>query len=420
MQKLMKTMVVMLLTTLSASLAAEPYGYSINSDSGSNNADSLYRIDLATGAETRIGSVKLLSAVYVKFDVEGLAFAPDGTLYGVDDDSMKLFPLDRETAQVQVDGEVSISGLPTGKNDFGMTFACDDNLYLTSIAKGSLYLMDLAGTTTLIGSEGSLDIKISALAAYGTPVKLYGLGNGIDGEGKVDTPNLYQIDTSTGVATIIGPLGDSVGNYTEGGLAFDDTGQLWAIVDRRQLLLPSQVMRVNTTTGAAFDVKNTTESGFESLAITVPKGCNPGGDKQDVAITVAQQWLYKSAEIAIDETTRIDLSCANAVDGDGDVNNGIMHWSWVLTGDNDSRTATVYPRLDGSTNCRVEEQVTQSAVVSDNDCSDKISVLVGDDPHLCTVTNTVFYEGIPTLSHYGLLLFSALMLLTGMVATRRF
>ena len=39
-------MVVMLLTTLSASLAAEPFGYSINSDSGSDDADSLYLIDL--------------------------------------------------------------------------------------------------------------------------------------------------------------------------------------------------------------------------------------------------------------------------------------------------------------------------------------------------------------------------------------
>ena len=311
MQKLMKTMVVTLLTTLCASLAAAPYGYSINSDSGSNDADSLYLIDLATGAETLIGSVKLPFTTDVKLDVEGLAIAPNGTLYGVDDDSMTLFTLDRDTAQVQAAGEVSISSLPTsGGNDFGMTFACDDNLYLTSIAKGSLYLMDLEGTTTLIGSEGSLGIKISALAAYGNPVKLYGLGNGIDGEGKVDTPNLYQIDTSTGVATEIGPLGPTVGDYTEGGLAFDETGQLWAIVDRRQLQLPSQVMRVNTSTGAASNVKNTSESGFESLAITDPKGCTPDG---------------------------------------------------------------------------VE-----------------------------------FYQGIPTLGHYGLLLFSALMLLTGMVATRRF
>jgi hypothetical protein len=31
----------------------------------------------------------------------------------------------------------------------------------------------------------------------------------------------------------------------------------------------------------------------------------------------------------------------------------------------------------------------------------------------------VFFEGIPTLNHYGLLLIAALMLLTGTVAVRR-
>ena len=58
MQKLLKILVVMLLTALSASLAAAPIGYSINSDSGTSNAEGLYQIDLATGAETRIGTVK--------------------------------------------------------------------------------------------------------------------------------------------------------------------------------------------------------------------------------------------------------------------------------------------------------------------------------------------------------------------------
>ena len=258
MQKLMKTMVVMLLTTLSASLAAAPFGYSINSDSGSDDADSLYLVDLATGDETRIGKVTSLGGT--KIDVEGLAFAPDGTLYGVDDSSLTLFPLNTDTGQVQNADDVFISGLPSGGgNDFGMTFACDGTLYLTSIAKGSLYRMDLDGTTTLIGSENSLRVKISALAAYGNPVKLYGLGNGVDAELKVSTPNLYEINPATGVASEIGPLGPAVGNYTEAGLAFDDAGQLWAIVDRRQLQFPSQVMRINTSTGAASEVKNTVE-----------------------------------------------------------------------------------------------------------------------------------------------------------------
>ena len=254
MKQLFITIAITLLSALSASLAAAPFGYSINSDSGTDNADSLYRINLATGAESRIGTVKSLDQI--RIDVEGLAFAADGTLYGVDDSSMTLFPLNTGNAQVQNNEEVFISGLPSGGgNDFGLTFACDGNLYLTSIIKGSLYRMDLDGTANLIGSENSLGVKISALAAYGNPVRLYGLGNGVDADGNVSTPNLYQINLTNGKASEIGPLGPAVGDYTEAGLAFDGAGQLWAINDRRQLQLPSQIMRINTSTGAASDVR---------------------------------------------------------------------------------------------------------------------------------------------------------------------
>lgn len=531
----MKTMAVMLLTALSASLSAAPFGYSINSDSGSNNADSLYRIDLATGIGTRIGTVKLPFVDQVKLDVEGLAFAPDGTLYGVDDDSMTLFPLNTDTGQVQSADEVDISVLqPGGNNDFGMTFACDDNLYLSSIAKGSLYRLDMNGVPTLIGPLGE---TISALAAFGNPVKLYGLGNGVDGDGEVDSPNLYEINPNTGAASQIGSgLGTVAGKYTEGGLAFDDIGQLWAILDSHEPLFPSpsQILKIDTTSGLASDAQFTAEIGYESLAISVPRGCNPvpvgdvavftvqkrfvdgnnitpvelniscntghplnsslmvlpnegvfgdfevtflvekfadgeldcdvsevtppgytatylcqaeadctTGDANGpcsfqgvgigennlcliqntvdpIAFTVNKQWLFVRSEIIIEDAARINLICDNVVDGDGEYNNGQMYWSWDFTIENTSQTATVSPNFDGSTSCWAEEIIFDSSVESDHGCADPMTVLVGDGPHSCTVINTVFYEGIPALNPYGLLLFSALMLLTGMVATRRF
>ena len=86
MQKLMITPIAMVLTSLTGALAAAPMGYSINADSPTGNADSLYRIDLATGEETRIAQVRALGQV--RIDVEGLAFAEDGTLYAVDDDTL--------------------------------------------------------------------------------------------------------------------------------------------------------------------------------------------------------------------------------------------------------------------------------------------------------------------------------------------
>ena len=61
---------LLLLLALPATLAAAPIGYSINSDSGTGNADSLYRIDLSDGSETRINTVKSLGST--RIDVEGL------------------------------------------------------------------------------------------------------------------------------------------------------------------------------------------------------------------------------------------------------------------------------------------------------------------------------------------------------------
>jgi len=536
MQKLLKILVVMLLTALSASLAAAPIGYSINSDSGTSNAEGLYQIDLATGAEIRIGTVKPPSGP-ARIDVEGLAFAPDGTLYGVDDESMKLFPLSTESGFIQTNGDVYISGLPSGvNNDFGMTFACDDRLYLTSVYNRSLYQMSLDGTATLIGSEGSLGVSISAIAAYGNPVKLYGLGNGMDQAGSVTSPNLYEINPQTGQATEVGPLGAAAGNYQEGGLAFDDAGQLWAITDRRLLDLPSQVMRINTSTGRASDVRTTTEQGFESLAISIPRGCAPTGsgehaeftvqkrfadgnnitpaelqiqcntglplqqsvtvmpnegalgtfevkfivesfdngsldcdiweaetpngyvasydcqadaacstsaaagpcsfegvsagennlclihnEVEPVAITVTKQWLYPTEELAIQDSATIELFCVNVAGGDGEYREGNMYWSWDFSTETDNvHTALVQPDFNGGTQCHTEEQTVSSAVESESSCAEWTEIDIGDGPVDCTVNNIVFLEGIPTLNQYGLILFSALMLLTGLWATRRF
>ena len=105
MQKFVKMLLFMLMS-FSATLAAAPVGYSINADSPTDNADSLYRIDLATGAETRIAPVRALGLT--RIDVEGLAFAADGTLYAADDDTLTFFPLNPDNALVDVANETTI------------------------------------------------------------------------------------------------------------------------------------------------------------------------------------------------------------------------------------------------------------------------------------------------------------------------
>ena len=269
MSKVANTLLIILSASLSATLAADPLAFSINSDSGTVNEDSLYEIDLGTGGERRIASISP-----PKRDVEGLALAPDGTLYAMDDETLTLFALNRNTAQVTGGSEVLLSGLPSvGLNDFGMTFACDGTLYVTSVVEDGLFRVDPAGHATLIGHLGA---RISGLAAYGNPAVLYGLGNGLDGEGQTDVPNLYRIDTDSGAAMLVGSLGPVADPYTEGGLDFDADGQLWAITDRRQIDdQPSQVMKIDWTSGTASDKRILSEIGFESLAIAPPAGCEP-------------------------------------------------------------------------------------------------------------------------------------------------
>ena len=48
----------------------------------------------------------------------------------------------------------------------------------------------------------------------------------------------------------------------------------------------------------------------------------------------------------------------------------------------------------------------------------EVSVRTGGDS--CTITNTIFFEGIPTLNQYGLALMALLMLGIGLVGFRRF
>jgi hypothetical protein len=541
MQKLLKTLLFTLLTAASASASAAPMAYSINSDSGSGNSDSLYLIDLATGAGNRIGIVWLPSAELM--DVEGLAFHPNETLYGIDDQSLKLFAIDTDTGLIDQNKIIRIEtgDLTVGSNDFGMTFDCDANLYITSVAENSLYRLDLNGDTQLIGSLGtkpdSENINISALAAYGSPTRLYGLGNGTKDEGTVkDAPNLYEIDINNGSASEIGPLGSNVLDYTEGGLAFDSSGQLWAITDRTGLLDsgPSQVMRINTSTGAASDIRETTEVGFESLAVAVPSGCAPLGtgehavfivqkrfeDNNDITpvelkikcntglpleqsltvlpnegafgqfevrfivesfadgaldcevweetppgysseydcqsgsscstsagsgpcsfegvgigqedlcliqnrvdpveVVVTKEWLYSREELVIDDNADVDLYCSGFFNGDGSIlGNGVMYWSWEFTGNPASHKATVFPDFAGATSCWTAEHPGTSAVEAQSTCSNPVSIKLGDVGHNCLVTNTVFFEGIPSLNQYGLMLISALMLLTGLIAVRR-
>ncbi len=267
----MTRIIVIGLLALSVNSAfGAPVGYSVNSDQV--DGDHLYRIDLETGASEDRGIVQSASAIFS--DVEGLAFDRDGVLWGVDDQSLSLFPVSIGNGTVALDQVTPLRGLQSlSGNDFGMTFSCSGDLFVSSVADRALYSVGSNGVATRIGS---LNANISALAAYGNPTRLYGLGNGLQGDnGSPDNRSLFEIDPVTAATTLVFVVGNQASDYYEAGLSFDDSGRLWAITDRtgQGQSLPSEILELNLETRQARLQSVTQQSGFESLAVAPPAGC---------------------------------------------------------------------------------------------------------------------------------------------------
>jgi hypothetical protein len=81
------------------------------------------------------------------------------------------------------------------------------------------------------------------------------------------------------------------------------------------------------------------------------------------------------------------------------------------------------PKKQKSTECWAGEPDVDSAVEVESDCGTKeapgMSVTAGNGDS-CTISNTLFFEGIPTLNQYGMAIMALLMLSVGFVGFRRF
>jgi len=251
---------------LSTAIAvANPIAYTVTSDSNGADQAHLYQIDLATGAATDIGNTGFAG-------IEGLSFDSSGTLFGIDDFTRSLVTIDLGTGAASlVNGTLGNTGLPVASYDWGLSFACNGTLFATDDLAGSTYSLDPAtGVATLLTSGQP---QITGLAARYDG--LYSIGSNGD-------ENLYRVDPTSGVATLIGPLGAGL-NFNDGGLAADASGGLWGISDETQpavgpgIFDPSIVFTVNALTGAATIVNTTSLIGAESLAINAPGACSAVG-----------------------------------------------------------------------------------------------------------------------------------------------
>lgn len=185
--------------------------------------DTLYRVDLAAGTASEVGSNGRIGVNSVN-DVTGLSLSEDGSLYAVSDTLKLLLRLDKSSGVATAVGNLGLAGQGVGQYDsldFGMAFGCDGNLWLSSATTGKLWSVDPAtAETSPIGNTGH---TITGLAVRDGV--LYGAGTRHDNF-------LYRIDTQTGEAQAIGSYGASVPAWINSiSMSFDADGTLWAVLN---------------------------------------------------------------------------------------------------------------------------------------------------------------------------------------------
>jgi hypothetical protein len=149
--------------------------------------------------------------------------------------------------------------------------------------------------------------------------------------------------------------------------------------------------------------------------------CVISNEAQDGTFTVHKDWnVFNEDEGGSEvlEEAGVTIWCYAEITNGGE--HDYYSDDWYLfdsLGDGESLTAKV-STLTGPANCWAYEHVYESGVESTGDCSSRPITAGGSSS--CTFTNTVFFEGIPTLSQYGMALMALLMLGVGFVGFRRF
>jgi hypothetical protein len=152
--------------------------------------------------------------------------------------------------------------------------------------------------------------------------------------------------------------------------------------------------------------------------------CDITNTPHPAVVTVTKTWVIDGSDQGFNESHQIEAQC------DSEVWGGIGSDNWGCGGDCRGVDYEVDDAVDGiyeftipnpnypATQCEFYEEHTDSVVDTDNGCGD-INLSAGEEVE-CEIVNTVFFEGIPTLSQYGMAILALLMLGVGFVGFRRF
>lgn len=139
---------------------------------------------------------------------------------------------------------------------------------------------------------------------------------------------------------------------------------------------------------------------------------------------IEKEWEFAD-DVDVSKSFGVSWSCSNVLTSTLDSNLTQVWGGFGGNGDTTYAVTTLMPNpwadAPGEfTSCWAQEYPYDSAVESDQGCSSAVSFATNSLEGGCTIVNSVFFEGIPTLSQYGLAIMALLMLGVGFVGFRRF
>jgi hypothetical protein len=168
---------------------------------------------------------------------------------------------------------------------------------------------------------------------------------------------------------------------------------------------------------------DTSECAWTAITDGTAGTCDITNSPDAVEIIVTKEWIIVGENNDVDLEYSLRAKCSNVFydhSQQADVESGYWKKVGYANGEgpaDDEFSFWVRPGFPSSS-CYVNENVDDSAIEIDNGCGD-LTISAGEGTS-CTIINTVFFEGIPTLSQYGMAIMALLMLGVGFVGFRRF